>query len=1307
MQDSRGFVWIGTIYGLNRYDGYNCKSYLPNLLDEWSLHSTIITFILEDQNGLLWLGTDNGITIFNPVSEKFIDLRKLSKDHPTGIIRELIVDGDNNIWCLLLKDNSNILYQISNSPEIASYLNSTKANKPSILVNKIDFPTEFGNKLRFFSKTDDFNCLLANQEKQFISLNLKQKTFQHADITLPLYHKNATVTSLIFSDHDFSDRLAPDERYGILKSPDGNEFLCQFFEQRIFRLPPGPYPINSTEVSSLPVSAQIDQPQSPARIIDRNGKIWLGTIGDGVRIIEPSQNDITYQQPGVNICNPSIMPGGNLWAGMYEPNKVINLENGSISTPVWTAALPPGARVNAAYFDSMRATIYLILSTDQKMNLSKFNINEIKISKIEELYFNTNDPVILQKDSKENLWIAGAGGEIIQHNTVSGSTNHWKLAELNLINHTQSNQMARCITEDKVGRIWIGGDAGLVRISLNGEKPEFKAFNNYGDIGPIFKSNWIFSIYPDPEDAELLWLGTMSGGLAQFHCKTGSVKYLTDDCKPGFNVVTGILPDLKGNLWLATDKGVFKYQPKNNVFIDFTSTKNIPKIDLNAAAYIKYNEGNLLFGGVNGLLKIRPSELKAQTTKGELLITNLEINKQSLSAGISNGKIVIKNQKIESLSLSHNDGFVVLEFSTPDVTNPKAIIYRYRIKEMDDKWIYIGHAHSLTFNRFSPGNYTLEIQAIGEEESWNDSKTLQLAINVSPPWYRSNIANAAYLILLLAIIWAGFRYQRRRMALQHLAALNQKEVERLQSMDDFKNRFFAYIAHEFKTPLTIIMGTGEQLKRFLVSDNGKQYQQTILREGNNMLNLINELIDVTRLQDKSIQLNYEHCDLVKFMMAEVNSHKSLAELKGISMILNCEMTDFFAEIDPVRTQYILNNLLMNAIQHTQTGGFIIASLQKSEDNFAIIKIIDNGKGISPENLEHIFEKYFTSTVRSPEYSNFGLGLSFVKELTSLLNGTISVESNPGISTTFALTLPVKATADFPVRPPKPDFTPIQDLISVAQPTAPQDAPSLLVVEDNPALISYLKTILQPHFQITIATNGRDGLEIALQEIPDLILTDVMMPEMDGIEMTQKIKAHQLTNHIPIVILSAKNEVADRIKGHQQGADVYLGKPINEQELLLTLLNLFQLTEQWKKRYSSLAAGNTTLEKIDDMPEGFDKIAIFQNDSFMQQILNTFEANYRSENFDAPQLASIMNISKAQLYRKVAKISEEGVMGMLRNYRLNKAVEMLENYPNMSTKEIAFHVGFKEYSHFSVSFKKQFNINPSDWRKKSFKSPGHN
>ncbi len=1088
-----------------------------------------------------------------------------------------------------------------------------------------------------------------------------------------------------------------DERCAILKSPDTKNYACQFLEKRVFQIEPGHYPTRSDEIAQYPVIATLDQPQSFARIVDRSGKIWVGTIGYGVRVIEPVLSAFQLHFPNIIFCNPSPMPEGKIWAGMFEPDKMLDLKTGQISAPVWTGALAKTEKVNAALYDEANSKVFLVIQNQQQqIKLAVYNLVENNLRTIQYLELHTEDPVMLLKDSKGALWLAGTGGEVLRFNIQSQTTEHWRLSYLFPKKVDRGEQMARCIVEDKKGRIWIGSEAGLLCIIRSASGTDFKSFHNENPNGPIFRSPWIFSICPHAENPDLLWLATMSGGLALFDSKNVKVRYLDQDSR--LHLVISMVPDAENNLWLATNHGIFQYQPAIGTFVNYAHLKHIPKISLNAAAAFKNPNGGLVFGGT-GLLTIKPEKIKPKPVASNLIITDIKINRTFCSAGSSGGKIRLNDQKEISLNLTYQDRFIAIYFSVPAGPSPDAELYRYRLIGLEEEWNFPGQKRSVELAGLAPGNYSLEIEAIAPGEAWSEARRAKIPIHISAPWYAGTLAWFFYTWVLIALIWVRFRNQRRRLLLQFKADISQKEVERLQAMDDFKNRFFAYIAHEFKTPLTIIMGAGEHLRRLYDQDSSKKYTETILHEGNNMLSLIHELIDVTRLQDKSIQLRYEHLDVVAFLQKTVGTWTSIAEASHINLKLKSHLPVLSMGLDPIRTQYILNNLLANAIKYTPPGGTISIELEQKDPNTACISIADTGSGIAPDDLPHIFEKYFRGDTKEPEPYHFGLGLSFVKDLTELLGGTIAVESTLDAGTTFRLVLPIKAPANMPASiPTTPPVFSEGELPPTQTTKAGQDAPLLLLVDDNPTIQSYLKQVLQPHFNLIVAKNGKEGLDMAIQDIPDIILTDVMMPVMDGIAMTHQIKTHQLTNHIPVVMLSAKNEIQYRIEGQEQGADAYLGKPFNDRELILTLHNLNRLQQLWKHRYASVAAGESNLEKAGEMPDTFTQTVVSSNDAFMQSILDAFEINYPSENFDAIELAAMLNISKAQLYRKISKISDEGVMELLRNYRLQKAVGFLEKYPDMSTKEVAFNVGFKEYSHFSASFKKRFGVAPSEWRK---------
>ncbi|MGI9161247.1 MAG: sensor histidine kinase, partial [Saprospiraceae bacterium] len=547
---------------------------------------------------------------------------------------------------------------------------------------------------------------------------------------------------------------------------------------------------------------------------------------------------------------------------------------------------------------------------------------------IHNLELPTEDPVTLFKDSKGALWLAGTGSEVLRLDPQTQTAKHWRLNYLFPQKVDQGEQMARCIAEDKKGRIWVGSDVGLIRITHTPKGTDFKSFHNEGKNGPIFRSPWIFSICPHAENPDLLWLATMSGGLALFDSKNVTIRYL--DQNNELNLVIGMTNDRQNNLWLATNNGVLQYQPASDVFVSYAHLRHIPKISLNTAGIFKDPSGRIIMGG-SGLLTIEPEAIHAKPAKGSLVVTDIEINRKPAKACVAGAKLKLNDQKEISLQLAHDDRFLSLRFSVPAAPMPEAVLYRYRLNDQHHDWIFLGQKRTVELAGLPPGKYNLEVQAATSGEPWSRAKSTSIPIRIAPPWYAGIPAYCFYTLVLAALIAAGFRYQRKRLSLQFAADLNRKEVERLHAMDNFKNRFFAYIAHEFKTPLTIIMGAGEYLRRLHSQDPAREYPEAVIREGNNMLNLIHELIDVTRLQDKSIQLRYENLDAVAFLEKTVSAWKPIAEASQINLTLHSNTQKLLMALDQTRTQYLLNNLLANAVKYTPPGGAISITLEKTDE----------------------------------------------------------------------------------------------------------------------------------------------------------------------------------------------------------------------------------------------------------------------------------------------------------------------------------------------------------------------------------------
>lgn len=1304
-QDSRGFLWIGTFFGLNRYDGTSIKSYLPNLKDKWSLHANLINAVSEDREGILWMGTEMGVAVLDPHSSRFVHLGEKFSHIPSHHTRTVFQDRWGHTWCLQEFPDNTLLLRFRPSSSLKEAIRKGLPPSFHIRVDTLNLPPSYRPNSRFYFLTSDTSLTLADSKGNFFLVNLldlQAKPTILERIARPIagntwYFKNSTTGNavLIPPDYTFDNHLPAHFLNQVLSLPDGQKLLFRFFNPAVFTFNPKLPP------DQMPVYASIDKPTSPARLIDRNGNIWIGTTGYGLRKIQIPEKGYAQEAADKNFYNFAELNDQKIWPGYFHHDQVYDIKSRSSSAAPWLGTLPKEEKVLSVLMDKSRRNYYLILANPaaQKLYLRRFDpVSSSLTDTLLTLKNYTTNPPLLMEDHKGRIWIAAHAGEMVRYDPVNALMQSWNVSplfpkEMSIQLHSRGMEM------DRSGRVWIGYDYGLVRIDPTAQSNQLKAyFNTRGKT--IFNNNGIFSIVGDPYDKTILWLGALGGGLVRFDTEKETTSYFTNSNGPSFQVVVGMVLDQNNLLWLATNLGVFCFDPSKQVFLPFEAQRSLSSTSFNASASGKISDGRIAFGNTAGLFLLQPSVLlQSNTFSDKAYVSSIMVNNQLLDPSLLEDKLHLSPSDEIQLNLSHTENNLNIGFSAPTVQNRNTTSFRYRLIGVNNNWANIGTQNEIPLFGLRPGTYTLEIQAIPRQPQEN-APISRTFIRISPPWYSSNLAYICYAGLCFGFLFHAFRWNKARLLTRQQVEKERQEAKRIQSLDDFKNNFFAYIAHEIKTPLTIIRGIKEQMLKTEVNTLQVHYLNGIQKESENLLELVDEMIDVTRLQDNTIKLFYEHRDLIPYLRDVLLAYQPLAELKGISLNFSTSLQSLEMDFDPLRTKFILKNLLTNAIRHTPSKGTIsVKTYLTGKGEKVVIAVSDSGEGIPPEELPLIFEKYFRGSTAKPHQNHFGLGLTFSKNLIALLQGSISVESTLGQGSTFTCILPTSNPgADVFVYPQKQEDLPGENYLSQDSSPLPPDAPWLLIVEDNPGILSYLQTTLQPFFHLLLAADGQEGIDIANQKIPDLILTDLVMPMLDGLKFSQAIKTNPLTNHIPIVMLSAKTEIHDRVNAQQHGADLFLGKPFHSEELILSLQNLYRLQQTWKGKFvfaQDIETGSWNVGR--EIPSQDN--ASNPDHAFIEAILNAFEENYASDSFDVQQLCKILHLSKTQLYRKLSAISNQSAMEMLRNFRLEKAAFMLKNIPEISIKEIAYAVGIKELSHFSNLFKKKFGIAPSEMRKK--------
>ncbi|MBL0358217.1 MAG: response regulator [Chitinophagaceae bacterium] len=783
------------------------------------------------------------------------------------------------------------------------------------------------------------------------------------------------------------------------------------------------------------------------------------------------------------------------------------------------------------------------------------------------------------------------------------------------------------------------------------------------------------------------------------------------------DVVYCILADDAGNTWGSTNKGIFclvAYKNNNTsnwVFHNFTKANGLQDDEFNTGACARLPNGNLAFGGVYGLNIFNPGEILVPGFMPNVFITDILINNQSIAPGDNTGVLEHTIEQSTNITLTHVQDILTLEFSSLDFTAPNQNRYRYQLVGVDKDWVESGTRRIATYLHLPSGKYVFKVQGSNSQGIWSN-KIAELQIKVLPPWWLSWWAYCSYALLLVLGIRAYYKFTVNSAKLQSQLNLEQLEAKRVKELDMVKTQLYTNITHEFRTPLTVILGMAHQI----VNKPGEHFNNgmdMIIRNGQSLLKLVNEMLDLSKLETGKMTLQLVNGDLINFLRYIVESFHSLTESQHKQLHFLSEMDSFHAEYDAEKMRQIISNLVSNALKFTPERGNIYISISedkslKDETTTAlIIKVKDTGIGIPESQLQNIFDRFYqldNSLTRKTEGT--GIGLALTKELVKLMEGEITVKSPPtgaNRGTEFTVVIPLKR-----IGVTEKNHQPLQDIaqdntitagvntIDLLNETQGNVKPLILLVEDNADVVAYTASCL-PDYRLAVGKDGMEGLEIATEIIPDLIITDVMMPVMDGFELCRKLRNDEHTSHIPIIMLTAKADIESKMEGLEKGADAYLEKPFNREELLIRIKKLLELRKNLQQFYLKKAGLN-----YEAAPAGIIAAAETESnehkteDEFVKKVREAIEVHLQDANFTVEQLCKLVFMSHSQLHRKLDALTGCSPNKFIRIIRLNKAKELLKN-PANSIASIAFDSGYNDPGYFARVFKQEFGLTPQEWR----------
>lgn len=896
------------------------------------------------------------------------------------------------------------------------------------------------------------------------------------------------------------------------------------------------------------------------------------------------------------------------------------------------------------------------------------------------------------EDKNGIIWIVTENVLSKMANREKGEFKHYKLS-----NNPKNNFTNRCVIyEDDKNQLWLGTKNGLLVFDKN--KELFYGYQNNPKIPNSLSNNQVNAIFPDPVKPEsFLWIGT-SGGLNLFDINKQSFIHFTQKEGLPNNVIYGISSDSQDNLWLSTNNGISKYNLKTKEFRNYDVEDGLQSNEFNTDAVFKGSKGELFFGGINGLNYFFPDQINNNPFQPSMGITGIKVYRQSKKKNeIAEINEIPINQN-ENITFSPRDEIIIFEFAALDFSSPAKNKYAYRLENFNENWIYLGNTRTATFTHLPSGNYTLKVKGSNNDGVWNE-EGISIPFRVLPHWTGTWMAITIYLLLFILLLYFIRRYEMKRIKMKNDLELEQKEYYTLKALDQLKSRFFANISHEFRTPLTLISGYAENLMEALPSNYIKKQAEGIDQNAKTLLKLINELLDISKLEAGKMTLKLSQQNMVLFLKNLFFSVESFSEKRQISLNFVSDEADIQAVFDEEKMGKIIMNIVSNALKFTPENGEITLTIKQNNNERLTICICDTGIGIEEEAIANIFDRFYQADNSDTRlYEGTGIGLTLVKELVELHDGTVKVFRNEDLTgqkgTTFSIDIPIgtvseimsESVIEIKTQTQTPSGLKHNQNNKLQIPEINFDKKIIVLVEDNLAIRTFIKNILQPTYKVIEASNGEEGFEQAKKAIPDVIITDVMMPKIDGISMVHLLRNEEKTSHIPIVILTGKAAHEDRLAGLETGIEAYLTKPFSVKELQIIINNLIQQREQLLKKYQ-----NKFVVASDEIPMAS------VDQQFLEKAIQHIKNQIENTSFGVEQLADKMCLSPSQLHRKLQALIDQAPGQLIRNIRLQLAADLIKkNAGNLA--DICFQTGFNDQTYFSRAFKNQFGCSPSAYKK---------
>jgi signal transduction histidine kinase/ligand-binding sensor domain-containing protein/DNA-binding response OmpR family regulator len=1326
-KDSKGFIWIGTTSGLNRFDGYNVRSFRHDPRDTTSLNHNTISRVFETPDGEIGVVSSLGLTLYDPRRERFV--RHLddfyTRYHLTpGSLINVVKDNAGHFW--FQEPSRMIRYDpVKKSLLVVQHV---KGDLSSISPEQISVAT-----------TDRLGNLWIVHRNGIVE---------------KLKSEDGKVTVAFRNDYLQKENQGQLFEYTILVDADGDVWLATLNDNQ------GVYYLSVREnrfshFTSSPGKVTLNTNIVGSVVQDNQGMIWVGTDHGGVNIIDKKNFTVRYvyhrDEDEKTLSQNTIKTMyrddlGVIWIGTYkrgvsyyhesiylfdvfkhyssvpqsipfaDVNRFVEDDKGNL----WIGTNGGGL----IYFDRLNETfrqykhdardpssissdviVSLCIDSDKVLWVGTYyeGLNRFDGKTFKRYKHDASDTTSLSgrsvweifEDSKKNLWIGTLEGGVNVFNRSTGTFNRLRSGGSNAI---QSTYIA-AIHEDTKGNLWFGTSVGIDVL-----EPGTNTFTHYeysASLENSLSNNNVLDIKEDSKGR--IWIGT-SEGLNLFDPTTRSFQsFGTADGLP-HNTVLNILEDGQGNIWMSTPNGLSRMKFRDGrggnpelSFNYFTEEDGLQGLQFNENAAYKTRKGELVFGGPLGFNIFDSRYLTEGKYRPRVVFTDFQIYQKSVAIGEQvNGRVILEQSVSEAkkIILPPTLNFFSIEFSALNYLHPEKNQYQYKLEGLNTEWLPVDHhTHKITFTSLNPGDYKLRVRAANDEGVWSPQEAV-LSLTVLAPFWKTKTAMVLYAIFVVGILFVARKLIQQREQMKYAIQQERQEAIRMHELDMMKIKFFTNVSHEFRTPLTLILTPLEKLIRQGKDAELRSQHQLIHRNAKRLLNLVNQLLDFRKMEVQEIRFNPSEGDVVAFIRDAVYSFSDLSEKKHIVLEFRTSLTSLETIFDQDKLEKILFNLLSNAFKFTPEGGSVTveATLETSAKTPVLrIEVKDTGIGIPADKHDKIFERFFQNDVpQSLVNQGSGIGLSITREFVRIHGGRIQVESEPGKGSCFTVFLPVKEVFrhESVVPASAPADAVVEESMAVAEDNGVETRGvrkhTLLLIEDNDDFRFYLKDNLKLLYTIIEAGNGNEGWRQTLAAQPDLIVSDIMMPEMNGIDLCRKIKSDERVSHIPVILLTARSSEEQRLEGFETGADEYISKPFNFEILESRIRNLIQQREKSHKVFRKtldVKASELNITPLDTR--------------FIENALKCVEENVSSPDFSVEHLGRELGISRAYLYKKILALTGKSPLEFIRTIRLQHAAQLLER-SQLTVSEVAYKVGFNNPKYFTKYFKEEFNVLPSNY-----------